>query len=146
MKIDFQYNVPGLIYALLIFVPIYIIIEFIFFYKKKKTKNIISLNGALIQSFLIEIYFINSGVRINFLYDKFKTKFDQLEQSKDRDKYRLLNLKNLRYLQKQWSSAGCLRYLYDYIRKNSWKNAVFKTKNLMIINFKIKMFASSFYA
>ena len=40
MKIDFQYNVPGLIYALLIFVPIYIIIEFIFFYKKKKTKNL----------------------------------------------------------------------------------------------------------
>ena len=80
MKIDFQYNVPGLIYALLIFVPIYTIIEFIFFYKKKKTKNIISLNGALIQSFLIEIYFINSGVRINFLYDKFKTKFDSLEQ------------------------------------------------------------------
>ena len=78
MKIDFQYNVPGLIYALLIFVPIYIIIEFIFFYKKKKTKNIISLNGALIQSFLIEIYFINSGVK----YDKFNTKIDSLDHLK----------------------------------------------------------------
>lgn len=78
MEIDFQYNVPGLIYALLIFVPIYIIIEFIFFYKKKKTKNIISLNGALVQSFLIEIYFRNSGVK----YDKFNTKIDSLDHLK----------------------------------------------------------------